>query len=119
MEVWRDISLMWLIFLTFIAVLPFGVIFFFAIMGMRRLRQVVKRFFPQAQEQVRIVAEKTEEIRAYCGERGIDVAACIPFDTAVTEAMVQGKPITAYHDGDVSAEIRKLWRHVRSRLAEL
>jgi hypothetical protein len=62
MEVWRDISLMWLIFLTFIAVLPFGVVFFFAIMGMRRLRQVVKRFFPQAQEQVRIVAEKTEEI---------------------------------------------------------
>jgi hypothetical protein len=62
MEVWRDISLMWLIVLTFIAVLPFGVIFFFAIMGLRRLRQAARRFFPQAQEQVRIIAEKTEEI---------------------------------------------------------
>jgi hypothetical protein len=62
MEVWRDISLMWLILLTFIAVLPFGVILFFAIQGMQRLRQVTKRFFPQAQEQVRLVAEKTEEV---------------------------------------------------------
>ena len=26
--VWRDISLMWLIFLTFIAVLPVGIILF-------------------------------------------------------------------------------------------
>jgi hypothetical protein len=62
MEVWRDISLMWLILLTFVAILPFGVIFFFAIKGMWRLRQVVERFFPQAQEQVRLVAEKTEEV---------------------------------------------------------
>ncbi len=63
--------------------------------------------------------DQTRGITAYCVERGVEVAACIPFDTAVTEAMVQGKPITAYGDGRVSEELRKLWLHVRARLAEL
>jgi cell division protein FtsB len=62
MEVWRDISLMWLILLTFVAILPFGVVFFFAIKGLWRLRQLAERFFPQVQEQARLVAEKTEEV---------------------------------------------------------
>ena len=63
--------------------------------------------------------DKTEEITAYCAELGVQVAACLPFDTVVTEAMVQGKPITAYGDGGVSEGLRKLWRHVRARLAEI
>lgn len=62
MAVWRDISLIWLILLTFIAVLPFGVIFFFIIQGLRRLRQVVKTYLPQAQDVARLVAEKTDEV---------------------------------------------------------
>ena len=62
MEVWRDISLMWLILLTFVAVLPFGVIFYLAVRGMRRLRQVLKKYFPLAQDKVSQVADKTEEI---------------------------------------------------------
>jgi len=63
--------------------------------------------------------DKTKEITSYCAERSVEVAACIPFDTAVTEAMVQGKPITAHGDGRVSEELRKLWRRVKARLAEL
>ena len=62
MEVWRDISLMWLILLTFVAVLPFGVIFYLAVRGMRRLRQVLKKYFPLAQDRVDQVAHKAEEI---------------------------------------------------------
>jgi hypothetical protein len=62
MEVWRDISLMWLILLTLIAALPFGVVFFFVIKGMHHLRQLAKRHLPPVQEQVRRVAAKTEEI---------------------------------------------------------
>ena len=61
MEVWRDISLMWLTLLTLVAVLPFAIVFFFAIKGMRRLRQLAKQYLPQAQEQARLVAAKTEE----------------------------------------------------------
>ena len=62
MEVWRDISLMWLILLTFVAVLPFGVLFYLAVSGMHRLRQILKKYFPLAQDKVSQVADKTEEI---------------------------------------------------------
>jgi hypothetical protein len=59
--VWRDISLMWLIFLTFIAVLPFGVIFYLAVRGMRRLRQLAKQYLPVAREKAAQVADITEQ----------------------------------------------------------
>jgi hypothetical protein len=60
--VWSDISLMWLIFLTLIAVLPFAVLFFYAIKGMRRLRQLAKQYLPVAQEKARLVADTTNQI---------------------------------------------------------
>jgi len=62
MEVWRDISLMWLILLTFVAVLPFGVLFFYAVKGMRRLRQVLKKYLPQAQDMAGQLAARTEDV---------------------------------------------------------
>ena len=62
MAVWRDISLMWLIILTFIAVLPFGVVFFFAVQGLHRLRQLAKQYLPLAQERAQWLADKTEEL---------------------------------------------------------
>ena len=62
LAVWRDISLMWLIFLTLLAILPLGVLFFYAIRGMHRLRQVVRQVLPVAQEEARLIADKTEEI---------------------------------------------------------
>ncbi|MCL7453937.1 MAG: hypothetical protein M8467_12915 [Anaerolineae bacterium] len=60
--VWRDISLMWLVFLTFIAVLPVGIVLFFAIKAMRRLRQITKLYLPVAQDKARLVATRSEEI---------------------------------------------------------
>jgi len=62
LAVWRDISLLWLIFLALIAVLPFGVIFYFFIRGMRRLRQLALLYLPMAQDKARLVADKTDEI---------------------------------------------------------
>ncbi len=59
---------------------------------------------------------KSQEIVEYCTERGVEVVGRIPFDTVVTEAMVQGKPITDYQDGEVSGELRQVWRKVRDRL---
>ena len=64
LAVWRDISLLWLIFLTLIAVLPFGILFFFATRGMRRLRQLVKKYLPVAQHaaaQAAVVTEKASQ----------------------------------------------------------
>ena len=61
LAVMRDISLLWLIFLTLIAIIPFGVLFFFAIRGLVRLRQLVKLYAPIAQDKTRLVAALTEE----------------------------------------------------------
>lgn len=58
--VWRDISLLWLIFLTLIPALLIGVILFFCIKGMHRLRQLAKKYLPIAQNAARQVANGTE-----------------------------------------------------------
>ncbi len=57
--------------------------------------------------------ENTRRIEGYCAEQGISVAAKIPFDNAVTEAMVQGKPVVEYSSGRVSQEIEKLWDSIK------
>ena len=62
LAVWRDISLMWLIFLALISVLPFAAIFFFAIRGMIRLRQLAKLYLPIVQDKARLVADTTDQI---------------------------------------------------------
>ena len=62
LAVWRDISLLWLILLTLISVLPFSVVFYFAVRGMRRLRQLAILYLPIAQDKARIVANTTEQI---------------------------------------------------------
>lgn len=75
MEVWRDISLMWLILLTFVAVLPFGLILFYAIRGMRRLRQLAKQYLPVAQDKAKLVAVKTEEVSDKVAQPLVDLYA--------------------------------------------
>lgn len=61
-------------------------------------------------------SEKTREITDYCHQRGIEVVGQIPFDTVVTEAMVQGKPVTRYEDGPLSQELRNMWKRLRAVL---
>jgi hypothetical protein len=75
LAVFRDISLLWLIFLTLIAILPFGVLFFFAIRGMHRLRQLAIQYLPIAQEKARWVADKTEEVSQKISDPIIGVKA--------------------------------------------
>jgi MinD superfamily P-loop ATPase len=53
--------------------------------------------------------ENSRQIESYCKRQGIGVAARIPFDNAVTEAMVRGVPVVEYSDGMVSREIKRLW----------
>ena len=36
--------------------------------------------------------------------------------TVVTEAMVWGQPVTAYTDGPVTEELRRVWGQVREHL---
>jgi hypothetical protein len=62
LAVWRDISLLWLILLTLVSALPFAVLFFFAVKGMRRLRQLAEQYLPVAQERTRKAADAAEQI---------------------------------------------------------
>jgi MinD superfamily P-loop ATPase len=59
---------------------------------------------------------RTEEIGAFCLERGIEVVGRIPYDTVVTEAMVQGKPVTEYASGPVTAALEGAWAVLQARL---
>jgi MinD superfamily P-loop ATPase len=55
-------------------------------------------------------------IEAFCRELGIEVVGRIPFDTTVTQAMVEGIPVTAYGDGPVVQELRRVWTQVLAAL---
>jgi MinD superfamily P-loop ATPase len=53
--------------------------------------------------------ENSRRIEDYCKDQGIKLAARIPFDNAVTEAIVRGLPVVEYSKGKVSREIAGLW----------
>lgn len=61
--------------------------------------------------------DNTGKIEDYCLKSGVEVAARIPYDNIVTEAMVHGKPVVEYDDGRVAREIKKLWQKITSALA--
>lgn len=56
--------------------------------------------------------DNSRQIEDYCQGQGIEVAARIPFDTTVTEALVKGLPVVEYSRNRVSREIEKLWQAV-------
>jgi MinD superfamily P-loop ATPase len=62
--------------------------------------------------------DNTREIENFCFSQDIDVAAKIPFDNVVTEALVRGLPVVEYSDGRVSKEIERLWQNISGALKE-
>jgi MinD superfamily P-loop ATPase len=59
----------------------------------------------------------TSRIEAYCLDHGIDLVGKIAYDNVVTEAMVQGQPVTTYQaDGAVATTLREAWSRVRRYL---
>jgi MinD superfamily P-loop ATPase len=60
--------------------------------------------------------ENTIAIHDYCRKNGVEVAAMIPFDNAVTEAMVKGISVVEYTDGRVAREIKSLWQYIDRKL---
>jgi len=62
--------------------------------------------------------DNTRQIERYCQSQGVEVAAKIPFDNAVTEAIVQGLPVVEYSQSKVTHEIDSLWQHITKTLEE-
>ena len=56
--------------------------------------------------------ENSQKIEVYCQGEGVEVAARIPFDNVVTEAMIKGLPVVECSDGKVSREIEALWQKI-------
>ena len=62
--------------------------------------------------------ENSHQIEGSCLSQGVEVAARIPFDNAVTEAMVQGVPLVEYSHSAVSQQIEILWDTVTQMVKE-
>ena len=60
----------------------------------------------------------TDNIISYCQSIGVPVVGRIPYDEAVTKAMVQGKTVVEYDNGATTERIRNLWQRVQQRLEE-
>ena len=55
--------------------------------------------------------DNTDKVLGFCEENNIKVVGRIPFNTKVTEAMVNGKTIIEYAlESDVLKEIEKIWK---------
>lgn len=53
------------------------------------------------------------EIETYCQDHTIELVGHIPYDETVTEAMVQGEPVTAYRpDSPASQALQTIWAKV-------
>lgn len=62
--------------------------------------------------------ENTREIERFCLAQGIPVAARVPLDNVVTEAMVHNMPVVEYSQNGVCREIKALWQAISTRLSE-
>lgn len=60
--------------------------------------------------------DNTRQIEYYCRNQGVGIAAKIPFDNAVTEAIVQGLPVVEYSQGKVTHEVESLWQRITRTL---
>ena len=61
--------------------------------------------------------DNTRNIEDYCRQQGNDIAAKIPYDSIVTEAMIHGKTIMEYRRNGTAQHIEKLWKNIMNQLA--
>jgi MinD superfamily P-loop ATPase len=64
-----------------------------------------------------IYPEGAAQIGTVCGELGVELIGQIPFDPTVTEAMLNGEPVTAYRaEASSSQALAAIWKIVSDRL---
>ena len=56
--------------------------------------------------------DNTRQIERYCLSQKVEVAAKIPFDEVVTEAVIRGVPVPEYSRGRVAQGIESLWQRI-------
>lgn len=60
--------------------------------------------------------ENTRMIENYCKEKGISIAGEIPYNPAVTKAMIKGLSIIENSCDHINDEIKKTWKEIERRL---
>jgi MinD superfamily P-loop ATPase len=64
-----------------------------------------------------IFPQGSAQIEAFCGESGVELVGRIPFDSTVTEAMLNGAPVTEYRvEAPSSQALADIWQIVSARL---
>jgi MinD superfamily P-loop ATPase len=64
-----------------------------------------------------IYPQGTNQIRDFCDQNHVEVVGSIPFDESVTQAMVNGEPVTAYRlTSSASKALVELWQQVATKL---
>ena len=56
--------------------------------------------------------ENAAKIADYCRDNDVELIGRIPFDRAVVDALVHGKPVVEYSDGPAARSIRELWKRI-------
>ncbi|MBI5604829.1 MAG: ATP-binding protein [Deltaproteobacteria bacterium] len=62
--------------------------------------------------------EMAGQIETYCREKGLGLAGSLPYDPAVTEAMIQGKTIPECSRNGLGVEIQKIWGEIHEHLLD-
>jgi MinD superfamily P-loop ATPase len=62
--------------------------------------------------------DNTQQIEQFCLNQRVPLAARIPFDNVVTEALVHGVPVVEYSQGIVSRQIESLWQALSRETGE-
>jgi MinD superfamily P-loop ATPase len=62
--------------------------------------------------------DNTRQIENYCHNEEIELAAKIPFDNVVTEAIVAGLPVVEYSSNEVTQQIKELWQTISAKLGK-
>jgi MinD superfamily P-loop ATPase len=62
--------------------------------------------------------DNTQQIEQFCLNQRVPLAARIPFDNVVTEALVHGVPVVEYSQGIVSRQIESLWQALSKETGE-
>ena len=60
--------------------------------------------------------DNTTKIERYCKSNGIEVVGNLPYDTVMTDAMINEKSVIEFSDGDLANRIIEMWSKIKERL---
>jgi MinD superfamily P-loop ATPase len=86
---------------------------------LKRIMEVARHFNVPAMVCINrydINHDNTRIIEAYCAEKGIAIAGKIPFDPAVTKAMLQVLSVIEYPCGALTEAMTRVWKNVSAHL---